>query len=268
MTFAAVVQMVSSSQVSVNLTSLDKLVKKAADNAVSLVVLPENFALMGRTEADKLQVAENYGEGLIQKYVSQLAKRYGIWIVAGTMPLKTAGARVRASCLVYDNQGVCAARYDKIHLFDVRVSDQEVYQESATIEPGDALVVVDTPIGSIGLTVCYDLRFPELYQTLREKGAQIFSVPAAFTAVTGKAHWEVLLRARAIENLCYILAPNQGGHHENGRSTYGHSLIIDPWGEKLAEATDTNFIKADINLLKLEQMRENLPCHAHHVLQR
>jgi predicted amidohydrolase len=266
MTLAAVVQMVSSSQVSTNLKSLDKVIQKAKDEEVNLLVLPENFAQMGILETDKFNTAEAYGVGVIQDYISQLAKRYGLWIIAGTMPLQTSGARVRASCLVYDNKGLCVARYDKIHLFDVRVSDQELYTESATIEPGNKIVVVDTPIGRVGLSVCYDLRFPELYQELRRKGAQIFTVPAAFTAITGKVHWEILLRARAIENLCYVLAPNQGGEHDNGRSTHGHSLIIDPWGEVLAEAKDTNLIKASIDLQKLEKLRERLPCHAHHVL--
>lgn len=266
MAVAAVLQTVSSSVISMNLANLEKSIQQAADQELSLIALPENFALMGLTEHDKLSKAENYGQGLIQDFVSQLAKRYGVWIIAGTMPIKSKTDRVRASCLVYDNKGLCAARYDKIHLFDVRVSEQEMHQESATIEPGNSTVVVDTPIGKVGLTVCYDLRFPELYQELRRKGAQIFTVPSAFTAITGKAHWEVLLRARAIENLCYVLAPNQGGEHDNGRITHGHSLIVDPWGAIIAEVIDSNFIKADIDLHKLEKLRENLPCHAHHVL--
>lgn len=141
------------------------------------------------------------------------------------------GSKVRSSCIVYDDKGLSVARYDKIHLFDVRVSEQEAHQESVSVERGNELVVVDTPLGIIGLTVCYDLRFPELYQQLLLKGAQIFTVPSAFTAVTGLAHWDILLRARAIENLCYVLAPNQGGHHENGRQTYGHSMVIEPWGK-------------------------------------
>ena len=215
----ALVQMNSSASVKKNLDELEKLLAQARDEHIDLVALPENFAFMGLKETDKLAIAESFGHGEIQQAISRLAKQYNLWILAGTIPIKTASDRVRASCLVYDNQGKCAARYDKIHLFDVRVSETEAHQESLTIEPGDELVVVDTPVGRIGLSVCYDLRFPELYRQLVLKGAELLSVPSAFTAVTGAAHWDVLLRARAIENLCYVLAPNQSGLHENGRKT-------------------------------------------------
>lgn len=208
---AALVQMVSSADVADNLQQVEKLMIHAREEQVELVVLPENFAFMGLHETDKLQIGEVYGDGPIQQKMSQLAKQLGLWIIAGTIPLKSSGSKVRASCLVYDAQGKCVARYDKIHLFDVNVSSNEAYQESMSIERGQELALVDTPAGKIGLTVCYDLRFPELYQQLMLQGAQIFTVPSAFTAITGLAHWEVLLRARAIENLCYVLAANQGG---------------------------------------------------------
>ena len=209
----AVVQMVSSAHIQENLLALDESFIVARDGGAELLVLPENFAYMGIHETDKLVIAEEDGLGLIQHTVSQLARRYRIWVIAGTLPIKTRANRVKARSYVYDARGATVARYDKIHLFDVRVSDQEAHQESATIEPGENIVVVDTPVGRIGLTVCYDLRFPELYRELALRGAELFAVPSAFTAVTGHAHWEVLLRARAIEQQCYVLASNQGGQH-------------------------------------------------------
>ncbi|MDP1604677.1 MAG: carbon-nitrogen hydrolase family protein [Legionella sp.] len=267
MTKVAVAQMVSSASIKNNLDVVEKFLKQAQDEQVDLVVLPENFAFMGMKETDKLSIAEISGAGEIQESLARLAKKYSLWIIAGTLPLKSLGDRVRASSFVFDNKGQCAGRYDKIHLFDVRVSEQEAHQESLTIERGDQLVVVDTPVGRVGLTVCYDLRFPELYQQLVAKGAELFSVPSAFTAVTGVAHWEVLLRARAIENLCYVLAPNQGGFHENGRQTYGHSMIIEPWGKILVrQEAGAGIITAAIDLQRLQQLRRQFPCNNHHVL--
>ncbi|WP_419420867.1 carbon-nitrogen hydrolase family protein [Legionella sp. D16C41] len=263
----AVIQMTSSSSVKANLTQIKDLLQQIADQDIDLVVLPENFAFMGVKETDKLIIAEPFGDGEIQTAISELAKQYNLWIIAGTIPIKAAANRVRAACLVFDNTGKCQARYDKIHLFDVIVTEKEAYLESATVEPGDELVVIDTPVGRIGLSVCYDVRFPELYRQLEKKGAQLFVVPSAFTAVTGRAHWEVLLRSRAIENLCYVLAPNQGGLHENGRQTYGHSMIIHPWGEILAQlSSDPGIIKATIDLEQLEQLRQRFPCNQHHKL--
>lgn len=263
----AVAQMRSSAQVKDNLNQVEQLMTQAREEEVQLVVLPENFALMGCNETDKLQAAEVEGHGFIQEKVSYLAKQLGLWVIAGTLPLKTQGARVRASCLVYDERGVCVGRYDKIHLFDVCVSAQESYKESATIEPGHDLALVDTPLGKIGLTVCYDLRFPELYQQLQVQGAQLFTVPSAFTAVTGLAHWEVLLRARAIENLSYVLAPNQSGQHESGRLTYGHSMIVGPWGDILAQKQEgVGLVIADIDLHELLHLRKTFPSVDHHVL--
>jgi nitrilase len=263
----SLVQMISSANVAENLQQAEQLLVQAREDGAQLVLLPENFAFMGRKETDKLYVGEVYGQGPIQEKISSLAKHLGLWIIAGTMPIKANNSKVRASCLVYDDQGLCAARYDKIHLFDVSVSAQESYKESTTIERGEDLVVVDTPIGKIGLTVCYDLRFPELYQQLSNKGAELFTVPSAFTAVTGLAHWEILLRARAIENLSYVLAANQGGKHENGRATYGHSMIIEPWGGVLAQkAEGAAIVTANIDLQGLHQLRKKFPTVDHHVL--
>ncbi|AHE66735.1 carbon-nitrogen hydrolase family protein [Legionella oakridgensis] len=267
MSRVAVIQMVSSANVKNNLNQLSEWFADARDEGAKLLVLPENFAFMGMNEKDKFQVAEDYGQGEIQQKIGTLARQYQLWVIAGTMLLKTQGNRLRSGCLVYDDKGIVVARYDKIHLFDVRVSEQEAHQESLTIEPGSDVVVVDTPIGRVGLSVCYDLRFAELYQQLVMKGAELFTVPSAFTAITGKAHWEVLLRARAIENLCYVLAANQGGLHENGRNTYGHSMIIDPWGRILSRRRQgTGMIVAEIDLQQLHHMRQEFPCLDHHVL--
>ncbi|TAL58879.1 MAG: carbon-nitrogen hydrolase family protein [Legionella sp.] len=263
----ALVQMVSSAQVGENLSQIEEFMIEAREQQAELVVLPENFAFMGMHEEDKFNVAEIEGKGPIQEKIAQLAKNMGLWVIAGTIPLKGQGTKVRASSLVYDNHGKQVARYDKIHLFDVRVSESEAHQESLTIERGNQLVVVDTPIGKIGLTVCYDLRFPELYQQLLVKGAQLFTVPSAFTAVTGLAHWEILLRARAVENLSYVLAPNQGGHHENGRHTYGHSMVVEPWGKVLMQKeSGSGILIAEIDLQRLQQLRKQFPCVEHHVL--
>lgn len=266
----ALIQLVSSTKVAENLRQIEELMIQAREEQAELVVLPENCAFMGRCDTDKLAIAEQEGDGPIQTAISGMAKKSGLWVVAGTCPIKPSKkmpARVRASCMVYDNLGRSVARYDKIHLFDVQVSKSEIHKESLTTEPGKNLVVVDTPVGKIGLTVCYDLRFPELYHQLRVKGAQILSVPSAFTKLTGQAHWDILLRARAIENLCYVLAPNQGGHHENGRDTYGHSMIVEPWGSVLAQKEQgAGIITADVDLSRLEQIRQHFPCVDHHIL--
>ena len=260
------IQMTSSTKLEDNLEFVEKMMMEAHEESVNLVSLPENFACMGIND-DKFRIAETYGHGPIQEKISQLAKRFNLWVIAGTIPTKTAGRKVRSTSIVFDNTGQHVARYDKIHLFDVRVSDKESHKESRDIEPGLELVVVDTPVGKIGLTVCYDLRFAELYQQLLFKGAQLFSVPSAFTAVTGQAHWELLLRARAIENLCYVLAADQVGHHENGRETYGHSMIVEPWGKILAEKKNQKgLVIAEIDLARLTHLREQFPCVEHHVL--
>ncbi len=221
---------------------------------------------MGESITDKLTHKEIDGEGPIQHFLSETAKKYSVWIVGGTIPLVAESPdKIRAACLVYDDQGNRVARYDKIHLFDVNVPDtDEVYRESDTIEAGSQPLVIDTPFGKLGIAICYDLRFPEMIRDLQTQGLQILIVPSAFTAQTGAAHWEVLLRARAIENLCYVIAPNQGGFHLNGRQTFGHSMIIDPWGTVLTcQKSGGGFVSAEIDLEKLEKMRTAFPALQH-----
>jgi nitrilase len=223
---------------------------------------------MGPTDTAKLAHAETFGHGIMQETLAAMARRFGLWIVAGTLPLRGQGNRVRASSLVFDDRGQCAARYDKIHLFDVQVSDTEAHEESRTIEPGEQLVVVDTPAGRLGLSVCYDVRFPELYRALALKGAELFTVVSAFTRVTGAAHWSVLLRARAIENQCVVLAPNQCGTHASKRETYGHSMVIDAWGDVIAQLDDKEgVVSAEIDLQALHALRRTFPVTTHRVLQ-
>jgi len=262
-----VLQMTSSSHVIENLDVLRGFFIKANDLGIRLLILPENCAYMGKKDTDKQSIAETFGSGPIQDTISQLAQQYAIWVVAGTIPLKTTTDKVSAASLVYDETGRCVARYDKIHLFDVHVSAEESHQESMTTQRGTQVVSLDTPVGRIGLSVCYDLRFPELYRQLVLQGAEILVVPAAFTAITGAAHWDSLLRARAIENLCYVLAANQGGLHASGRQTYGHSMIIDPWGKMLCEQKNGAGLQyADIDLQRLKQLRRQFPSNDHHVL--
>lgn len=262
----AAIQMVSTPDVETNLLAAGQLIAKAAEAGAKLIVLPENFALMGLHELDKLKVKEAEGSGPIQDFLAAAALQHGVWIIAGTMPIAgLADNKVRAACLVYNDQGQRVTRYDKVHLFDVSVPETgEVYRESASIEAGSERVVVDTPFGRIGLAVCYDLRFPEFFRTMSQQGVDILVFPAAFTYETGAAHWEVLLRARAIENLCYVIAPNQGGVHANGRRTFGHSMVIDPWG-KVLDCLDTGegFALAEIELDRLAKVRAAFPVLNH-----
>jgi len=260
----AAIQMNSGADVTSNLQLADKLLCDAADDGCSLAVLPENFALMAERGRDKAIAAEEPGEGPIQTFLSEASKRHNIWIIAGSMPLVSPeidAERVYGACPVYDANGRLQAIYRKIHLFDVDLADeQESYRESNSMYPGDDVVTVDTPCGRVGLTICYDVRFPELFRQLVDAGATVFTVPAAFTATTGKAHWHTLLRARAIENLAYVIAPGQYGEHPDRRSTYGHSLIIDPWGRILAEAADNNcHIAADIDPGLPAKLRSEFP---------
>ena len=266
MTLIAAVQMAAGPQVQANLMEAGRLIKEAADRGAKMVVLPETFAIMGVTEAERVKVAEVFGNGPIQAFLSQQAKKYGVWLVGGTLPLRSEDeARVYAASLMYNAKGEVVARYNKIHLFDVMLSEnQEVYTESDTTMPGNKPVVVDTPFGKVGMAVCYDLRFPELFRHLSEQGAQIFVIPSAFTDVTGKAHWEVLLRARAIENLCYVVAPGQGGYHVNGRTTYGHSMMVDYWGRvRDVREKGAGVVLAEIDLDALEQTRKTFPVLSH-----
>lgn len=235
----AVIQMVSQDDVLANLAQARSLLERAAQGGARLAVLPENFAAMGRRDLSLLGRAEMRGEGPVLPWLKQTARDLGLWIVAGTLPLppdQTPEGKPCACSLLIDDQGQRVARYDKLHLFDVDVSDNRGrYRESDDFAHGQHVVVADTPVGRLGLTVCYDLRFPELYGALRQAGAELISAPSAFTAVTGSAHWQVLVRARAIETQCYLLAAGQGGEHPGARQTHGHSLIADPWGQVLAE---------------------------------
>ncbi len=266
MTTVACIQMASGPNVGANLLEAERLVGMAVDQGAGLVVLPENFAIMGKEEGDKVAVRESEQGGPIQDFLAQQARKHGIWLVGGTVPLAaTDDNKIRAACLLYNDKGRCAARYDKIHLFDVSLVDSdERYTESETIEPGDAAVVVNTPFGKLGLAVCYDLRFPELFRTMLDQGMEIIALPSSFTALTGRAHWEPLVRARAIENLCYVLAAGQGGYHVNGRATYGHSMIVDPWGQVMNElANGSGLVCADMDLHRLRNIRRTFPCLDH-----
>ncbi len=263
---AAAVQMASGPQVDANLLEAGRLVAQAAEAGARLVVLPENFAFLGARERDKLAVREAEGEGPIQAFLSQQAARHGIWLVGGTIPLATADpSRVRAACLLYGPDGKAVARYDKMHLFDVEVPDSgERYTESETIEPGDGPVVAETPLGRVGLAVCYDLRFPELFRAMVDRGMELLAVPSAFTAVTGRAHWELLVRARAVENQCHVIAAAQGGYHVDGRETHGDSMIVDPWGTVLGRLPrGAGIVVADLDPERTREIRGRFPALAH-----
>lgn len=269
MSIMAAIQMVSGPSVAENLATAADLLAQAAMGGAQLAVLPENFALMGQREDDKLTVREVEGEGPIQTFLAEQAARHRLWLVGGTIPLRSIGdeARVHAACLLFNDQGQRVARYDKVHLFDVQVVDSaECYAESVTIAPGDRYVVAEMPLGLLGLAVCYDLRFPEQFRAMAEQGMDILALPAAFTAVTGQAHWETLLRARAIENQCYVIAAAQGGKHANGRDTYGDSLIIDPWGAILnRQPWGPGMVLAEFSRERLEDVRRQFPVLKHRV---
>ncbi len=263
---AAAIQLASGSNLHANLLETEKLVEQAVRQGARLVVLPENFAFMGNTCHELGQIREADGKGPLQNFLAQLAARLGIWLVGGTVPLLADQPdKARAACLVYDDRGQRVARYDKIHLFDVQLAENgERYEESASFEAGQTAVTLDTPFGRLGLAVCYDLRFPELFRSLVDQQAEILALPAAFTAVTGRAHWETLVRARAIENLMYVIAAAQGGYHVNGRETHGHSMIVDPWGRVLAERErGAAAVVAEISLDKLRTTRRQFPCLEH-----
>ena len=264
----AAVQMCSSGDRDGNLATAGRLLDLAAAQGARVAVLPENFSIMAQRDADRRALAEPDGAGVVQDFLARTAQRLGMWIVAGSVPIANgAGERISQSCLVYGADGARAARYDKIHLFDVELPDRaESYRESAHMAPGNRVVTVDTPAGKLGLSICYDVRFPELYRHLQSAGAQWFVVPAAFTAPTGEAHWEPLLRARAIENLCYMVASAQVGLHANGRRTWGHSMIIDHWGRILASlAEGEGVITAPVDLAKQAEARRKFPALSHRV---
>ena len=264
----AVIQMVSQSDVLANLAAARRLLEQAAAGGARLAVLPENFAAMGRRDIADIGRAEALGEGPILPWLKQTARDLNLWIVAGTLPLPPVDrptAKVNACSLLIDAQGQQAARYDKLHLFDVDVADNRGrYRESDDYAHGEQVVVADTPVGRLGLTVCYDLRFPELYSELRKAGAQLITAPSAFTAVTGAAHWEVLIRARAIETQCYVLAAAQGGVHPGPRETHGHAAIVDPWGRILAEqARGEAVLLAERDVQEQASIRARMPVASH-----
>jgi nitrilase len=260
----AALQMVSTPDVPRNLEAAAALIARAAVAGAQLAALPEYFCLMGRRDDDKLAVAEAPGGGPIQRFLSAQARQHGLWLVGGTLPLREAGhERVRNSCLVFAPDGREAARYDKMHLFAFD-NGQEQFDEGRVLEAGSAPVALQAGALRVGLSVCYDLRFPELYRMLMWPPCDVLCVPSAFTYTTGQAHWELLLRARAVENQCYVLAPAQGGTHENGRRTWGHSLIVDPWGEVLAlQAEGEGLAVAEVDAARLASVRRQLPALAH-----
>ena len=265
----AALQMVSGVTPDENLQAARVLLEEAAGTGCELAVLPEHFCLLGRKDTDKLELRERFGDGPIQRFLARSARELGLWIVGGTLPLEAADpGHVRNTTLVYSPAGECVARYDKIHLFHFD-NGRERYDESRVIEPGEQpvafeLLAQDGQRWRIGLTVCYDLRFPELYQKLK---ADVLLVPSAFTHVTGQAHWEPLLRARAIENLAYVIAPAQGGLHENGRRTWGRSMVVDPWGAIMAQRENgAGVVLATLDHSRLSEVRQQLPALEHRVL--
>lgn len=288
----AAIQMTSGPEVAPNLAAAETLMAAAAVAGAGLVALPENFALMARSDAERLGTAEDDGRGPIQEFLAAAARRYKLWLVGGTLPIKTTQPnRVRSACLLFDDQGRRVARYDKMHLFDahlpgrapsgqpsaaqfcsgqncdVTLSNGEQYRESAVFEPGTEVVVANTPFGKLGLAVCYDLRFPELFRAMLDRGAEVFAVPSAFTALTGRAHWEVLVRARAIENLAWVIAPAQSGRHANGRETHGHSMVVSPWGEVLTRhESGPGMALAECDAARQREMRAQLPSLQHRKL--
>ncbi len=265
----AAIQMASGPNIEANLLEAEQSIRSAVDAGAGLIVLPENFALMALVETDYFKFSEQTGSGKIQNFLAEQAKKKGVWIVGGTIPIASnEPGKINAACLVFNDQGECVARYDKIHLFDVEIMDsRESYTESLTIVPGEEAVVIDSPFGKLGLAICYDLRFPELFRVLLDKGAEIFAVPSAFTAITGRAHWETIVRARAIENLSFVIAAAQGGYHVSGRETHGDSMIVDPWGTVLDRlSSGSGYVIADIDQARLASIRRNFPAIDHRKL--
>ncbi len=261
----AAIQMASGPSVSANLEEAFRLIELAVSQEAKLVALPEYFCIMGLRDTDKLSVREQPGEGMVQSFLSETAKRFGIWLVGGSVPLETqVPDKVYNSCLVYDHDGRQVARYDKIHLFGLELGEER-FAEEKTIKAGDKVVAIDSPFGRIGLSICYDLRFPELYRLMGK--VDIILAPSAFTAITGKAHWETLIRARAIENQAYVIAPAQGGFHVSGRETNGDSMIVDPWGVVIDRlARGPGVVVATLDRAYQSSVRASLPALEHRCL--
>ncbi|TSA21251.1 MAG: carbon-nitrogen hydrolase family protein [Betaproteobacteria bacterium] len=254
--------MASGPNVLANLDEAARLIEIAAKGGAKLIALPEYFAIMGVKDSDKVAVRETPGQGPIQEFLAKQAKQHKVWLIGGSIPLVCNNAKkVFNSCLVFNDKGQQVARYDKIHLFGLKLGN-ELYREEKTIQAGTEVVVVETPFGRIGLSICYDLRFPELYRAMKE--VDILVVPSAFTATTGKAHWETLVRARAIENLAYVIAPGQGGYHVSGRETHGDSMIVDPWGNVLDRLPrGSGVVIANLNPAYQRGLRDSLPALSH-----
>jgi nitrilase len=263
----AAVQMVSGTRAEHNAATARRLIGEAARAGAELVVLPEYFCLMGRTDRDKLDVAEAPGEGPLQQMLSNAAREHGVWLIGGTLPIRTDDPdRVMNANCVYAPDGSLVVRYDKIHLFKYE-TERDHYDEGRTIRAGTGPTSFQAGALKIGLSVCYDLRFPELYRALMQPPCDLLSVPAAFTHTTGLAHWELLLRARAVENQCYVIAAAQGGVHENGRRTFGHSMVIDPWGQVLNVLPEgEGVVLAELDPARIAQVREQLPALRHRTL--
>jgi len=268
----AAIQMVSGASAQENLQAAATLLAQAADQGAELALLPEYFCLMGQRDTDKLAIQERFGAGPIQDFLAAQAQALGLWIVGGTLPISTAQPdKVYNSCLAFDPSGNCVARYDKIHLFRFD-NGREAYDESRVLVPGTQAVLFDLPSRDghswrVGLSICYDLRFAELYRAYAAQGADLVLVPSAFTYTTGQAHWELLLRTRAVENLCFVAAAGQGGVHDNGRRTWGQSLVVDPWGAVLAQqAQESGIVMADMDAARLAAVRKQLPALQHRVL--
>jgi deaminated glutathione amidase len=261
----AAIQMASGPHVGANLEEAGRLIELAAATGARIIALPEYFCIMGMKDTDKVAVRETDGCGPVQDFLSSMARKHNAWIVGGTVPLECENpGKVRNACLVYDDSGKRVARYDKIHLFGFEMGEER-YSEERTIEPGSQVAIVDSPFGRLGISVCYDLRFPELYRAMGE--SDIIFIPSAFTETTGKAHWETLLRARAIENLAFVVAPAQGGYHVSGRETHGHTMIVDPWGVVLDRlARGSGVVVAGVNPAYQAKIRRSLPALRHRIL--
>lgn len=265
----AAIQMSSGPNIQANLDEAAKLIDQAASQGAELIVLPENFSQMPMSDGERVANSEKIGEGRVQAFLAAQAEKNKAWIVGGTIPIKSDEAgKAYSSSLLYNSQGEQVARYDKIHMFDVLIeANNETYNESATTVAGEEVVVVDTPFGKLGLSVCYDLRFPELYRIMVDKGMEICAIPSAFTAFTGQSHWESLIRARAIENQCYVIASAQGGYHVNNRQTYGHSMIVNPWGNILGSVgTGPGVVITDLDRSVLETTRSKFQVLNHRKL--
>jgi len=261
----AALQTVAGPEVGPNLEAAERLLARAAQQGATLALLPEYFCLMGRRDSDKLAIAEAEGDGPIQRFLADAARRHRLWIVGGTLPVRSGDpAHALNRCTVWSPDGELAAHYDKIHLFAFE-QGEERYDEGRVLQAGDTPVALQAGPLRVGLSVCYDLRFPELYRALMDPPCDLLCVPAAFTVPTGRAHWELLLRARAVENQCYVIAAAQGGLHENGRRTWGHSMIVDPWGDIVAERAEDGegVIVADIDPARMADVRQRLPALAH-----